>query len=199
MNRNDFTLLARVPVDSGQLLLVDPCYIDGRWRYEPFEDIRKYRHKVTGKVLQYRVDFERYDDPIAHYDGLTMNELVDTGEWEQVPVPVPSGLSYNSISRTTVNEDGGNVTELAAAFRTGYGDGYYPVLVRRDKDGRIMQVLIDFSGEPAGKGVSTADLVHQLALATAALENPGDLSEEEKQHLVEDCELVLEQAREMAE
>lgn len=141
--KDDFTLIGHAPVDSGQLMLVDPSYIDSNWRYERFQDTRRYRHKVTGAVLQYGVHFGRYDDPILSCECMSMNQLLETGAWEEEFVPVPGGLSYNSVSRTTVNSDSGEV-ECAVAFRTGWGDGNYPVFARRNKDGRIAEVRIVF-------------------------------------------------------
>lgn len=35
---------------------------------------------------------------------------------------------------------------LGVVTNTGYGDGFYPVYVKRGEEGRIMQVLIDFEG-----------------------------------------------------
>lgn len=145
----DFEPLGTVHVDSGQLLLIDPCYIDDTWVEEPFEDIRQFRHKESGRMLEYRVDFAKFNAPIQAEGGKTMNDLLATGEWELIEQPMPDGLSYNSVSRTTQNRNGGGtVAMLAAAFSTGYGDGVYQVYVRRGKgedEGRIMQVLIDFT------------------------------------------------------
>jgi len=72
-----------------------------------------------------------------------MNQLLKTSDWSRMEDPISEGLNYNSVSRTSRN-GGGQVTGLAAAFSTGYGDGEYPVKVRRNAEGRIMQVLIDF-------------------------------------------------------
>lgn len=73
-------LIGHVGVDSGQLLLCDPCYIDSQWVKEDFEDFRMYEHKTTQDRLQYLVDFNNYQTPIEKYDGKNMNELIATGE-----------------------------------------------------------------------------------------------------------------------
>lgn len=36
---------------------------------------------------------------------------------------------------------------LGVAVRTGYGDGEYPVSIRRDEDGRVAEVRVVFVGE----------------------------------------------------
>jgi hypothetical protein len=35
----------------------------------------------------------------------------------------------------------------AVVFNTGYGDGYYPVYVKYNEDGRVVKVVIDFEGD----------------------------------------------------
>ena len=76
-------LIGHVAVDSGQLLLCDPSYIDSEWEKEDFEDIRIYKHKGTSDTLQYRKDFANYEQVIPKY-GQTMNQLNATGEWEEM-------------------------------------------------------------------------------------------------------------------
>ena len=56
--------------------------------------------------------------------------------------------SYHGISATTITLNAGEVGDgMAVAFSTGYGDGYYPVFIEQDDDGRIMKVVIDFAGD----------------------------------------------------
>lgn len=144
---NEWELLGHAAVDSGQLLLIDPAYIDRRWQYREFRDIRIYENKHTGDRLQYRVHFGNYQDPIARYGNLTMNELNETGDWFSVPPPQATGLNYDSVTRTTLEKERGGQIDLGVAFSTGWGDGNYPVHVKRNEDGRIMQVLINFGDE----------------------------------------------------
>ncbi|MBB5546529.1 hypothetical protein A8H39_00110 [Paraburkholderia fungorum] len=137
--------IGEVPVDSGQVMLVDPTYIDSNWQDKPFEDIRQYRHKESGKVLQYRKDFPHYEAVIQEF-GQTMNQLNATGEWDLLEQPVPNELSYNAACRATGQQArGGAFGGLATAVGTAYGDGEYPVFVQRDEYGRILRVMIDFT------------------------------------------------------
>ena len=56
--------------------------------------------------------------------------------------------SYHGISATTLNLNAGEIADgMAVAFSTGYGDGYYPVFVEQNEDGRVMKVVIDFDGD----------------------------------------------------
>jgi hypothetical protein len=91
---NRFVLAGKIPVDSGQIMLVDPCYI--------------------------RKDFEsEYNDKPA--------------------------LNYAGACKATLSKDScGVFAKIAFATSSGYGDGLYPVYVKRTPDGRIAEVKIKF-------------------------------------------------------
>ena len=148
-------LIGHVGVDSGQLLLCDPCYIDSQWEKEDFEDFRTYQHKDTGNELTYRIDFRNYQDPIEAYSGKNMNELIATGEWEEIPAP-PSvhEFSYNACAKTTLSDDGHGQLNYKAghpgvgvAFSTAFGDGMYPVVAHYHSDGTLRSVEVVFQND----------------------------------------------------
>jgi hypothetical protein len=138
-------------VDSGQLMICDPCYIDSQWEKEDFGDVRVYKHKETGDTLQYRKDFENFESFIPKY-GKTMNQLNETGEWEKMAMPKPeNGFSYNACCKATLDtpdragrlkfkmgHDGAGV-----AFSTAWGDGYYPVF-KVFENGEFVGVTVKF-------------------------------------------------------
>ena len=149
-------LIGHVGVDSGQLLLYDPCYIDSQWVKEDFEDFRSYQHKDTGKELTYRIDFRNYAEPIEIYGGKNMNELIATGEWEEVPdiKGAVNPFSYNACAKATLSEDGHgelrfNLGHVGAgvAFSTAFGDGMYPVVANYMDDGSLRSVEVIFQDE----------------------------------------------------
>jgi hypothetical protein len=149
-------LIGHVGVDSGQLLLCDPCYIDSQWVKEDFEDFRSYQHKDTGKELTYRIDFRNYAEPIEIYGGKNMNELIATGEWEKVPdiKGAVNPFSYNACAKATLSEDGHgelrfNLGHVGAgvAFSTAFGDGMYPVIAHYMDDGTLRSVEVIFQNE----------------------------------------------------
>lgn len=151
----ELRLIGHVGVDSGQLLLCDPCYIDSEWKKEDFEDVRVYRHKTTGDILQYRVDFANYEEVIPGYEK-TMNQLNATGEWEQETDyhSVKHPFSYNACAKATLSDEGHgqlNYTMghpgVGVAFRTAWGDGIYPVYAVYDDDGSLLKVEVVFQGE----------------------------------------------------
>ena len=55
-------LIGHVAVDSGQLMICDPGYIDSQWENEDFEDVRVYKNKHTSKTLTYGKDFKNYEE-----------------------------------------------------------------------------------------------------------------------------------------
>jgi len=148
-------LIGHVGVDSGQLLLCDPCYIDSQWMKEDFEDFRAYQHKDTKNELTYRIDFRNYAEPIESYGGKNMNELIETGEWEEVPRPdVTHPFSYNACAHATLSEDGHGQLYynhgrpgVGVAFSTAFGDGTYPVLAHYHSDGTLRSVEVVFQND----------------------------------------------------
>ena len=149
-------LIGHVGVDSGQLLLCDPCYIDSQWVKEDFEDNRIYEHYMTNDQLKYRVDFQNYMSPIEKYDGKNMNQLLETGEWRERPGEnLPQNpFSYNACAKATLSEDGHGELKFnlghagaGVAFSTAFGDGMYPVVAHYMEDGTLRSVEVLFQDD----------------------------------------------------
>jgi hypothetical protein len=148
-------LIGHVGVDSGQLLLCDPCYIDSEWTVEDFDDLRKYQHKDTKRVLQYLKDFVNYQEPMEEFGDKNMNQLLATGEWEELPYGPPKHqFSYNACAKATLSEDGHGQLNynlghpgVGVAFSTAFGDGYYPVYAHYDAEGILKSVEVLFQEE----------------------------------------------------
>ncbi len=141
--------MGSIAVDSGQLLISDPCYIDSEWEQENFEDIRIYKNKKTGDTLQYRKDFSNYEQVIEKY-GKTMNQLNETNEWVSVKEhPVKNPFSYNACARKTLSKEGFGELNFkmghsgaGLAFATTIGDGHFPVYGKFNDDGILDSVII---------------------------------------------------------
>lgn len=160
-------LLGHVGVDSGQLIICDPCYIDSEWMQEDFKDIRIHKHKKTGRLFAYNSSTEtnyhikslnKINEFFDHYEkktstGKTMNEMLINKEMSEC-LPVPEKLktighfSYAGSCETT----GANKHQLnfkkghpgvAVAFNSGYGDGLYPIYGTFNTEGRCLKVEID--------------------------------------------------------
>jgi hypothetical protein len=147
--------LGTVGVDSGQLLLTDPCYIDGEWEDEPFVTNRIYEDSETGTIIRWNVDFIRYDEPLAPYDQ-TPEKLIANGRLVKIPMPVPDKFpySYNGACQATLSAGFGELTYSSGhagagvAFATGWGDGFYNVFGEKH-DGRIVRVYVNLGADPA--------------------------------------------------
>lgn len=152
--------IGEVGVDSGQLLVCDPCYIKSEWKTtEDFCGYDTLRDTKTGKLWSYgkvkgATQFPgNYGEPIPECDNLTPNELAESGRWVVVSKPPPSGeFSYNGCCEATLsNESAGQLrfklghAGAGVAFSSGYGDGCYPVYATYNKEGRIVKVEIIMS------------------------------------------------------
>jgi hypothetical protein len=143
--------IGHVGVDSGQLLMCDPCYIDSEWSKEDFTDIRVYEHKDTKEKLQYMVDFPHYEAEISKY-GKNMNELLKTGEWLDVPATDSEfPFSYNACCKATLSDNGHGQLNyklghpgVGVAFSTAFGDGVYPVYAIYSAAGVLKSVTVEF-------------------------------------------------------
>ncbi len=145
MPRKKEVYMGSVNVDSGQLVICDPGYIDSQWKEEDFEDIRIYENIDTGDTLQYRIDFDNYESLIEKYDNQTMNQLLRTGKWKLVEnFSYENPFSYNACSQTTLSNDGFGELGLgiAVTLSTTVGDGCYPVYGKFNDDGILDSVII---------------------------------------------------------
>jgi hypothetical protein len=150
-------VVGQVGVDSGQVMICDPCYIESEWKQEEFEDYRPYIVMFHG--VESRVDMGlmlqngiNYNTPLKQYENTSMNELIKEGLAKEVMVPPTGVFSYNGACKATSSKDQGGQLNYkmghagaGVAVRTGYGDGLYPVTVAYDqKTGRVRKVTVDF-------------------------------------------------------
>lgn len=149
--------LGIVGVDSGQVMICDPCYIPSQWKDKEFEDVRPYINVETKEVLSYPTDFPNFEAIIPKYEK-NMNRLVREGIFikkEQDEEEIDNSFSYNGCCKQTLeNESGGGqlVYEMGhagagVASRTRHGDGSYEVYAVKDEDGNTKQLIIDFGYE----------------------------------------------------
>jgi hypothetical protein len=147
-------VIGEVAVDSGQILVCDPGYIDEQWKLEDCSFDRKHKH-IDGTILQYRVDFENYGVIIPKY-GKTMNQIIKDKEAIEMPEsPAEHPFSYNACCKKTCNDDedknNGQLNfemgyaGVGVVTSSGYGDGIYPVVADiDDKTGRVKSITVVF-------------------------------------------------------
>ena len=131
-------------VDSGQVLIVDPCYLTD-WENDDLVQIRGIRK--GDKDYRYGKDFQSYDDPLKEEGDRTPNELVRQG-WEFYSEYPKSGeFSYSGICHLTSEKNYGQLDHGAVGSSTGWGDGIYPVYAKVNSDGRVEKLIIQFMEE----------------------------------------------------
>lgn len=115
-------LLGEVGVDSGQLMVTDPLYIDAEWQHDINND-------DAAKTAA--------DDPPSHVES----DVAVTGEHPLWP------YSYEGVMATTLSAGYGELAYkmghagAGVVFSTGWGDGVYPVYGELH-EGRILRVFI---------------------------------------------------------
>jgi hypothetical protein len=142
--------IGEVGVDSGQLMVCDPCYIDSEWKREhvKFNETVIFPDGTKEKIVRCSKRwFELIDD-------------INTGKIKVETVIKPkNNFSYCAVCEKTLNIDGHGQLNyeighpgVAVAFNSGLGDGCYPVyakIVELPEWGkRIAEVRIDMLIHP---------------------------------------------------
>ena len=140
--RKDEVLIGHVGVDSGTLVVCDPCYIDSEWEDEDFE-------------LKYKAIHPDGKEEIIEHCSKRWYKLIDDVnegkiKLEDIQTPAKHNFSYNAVSKATLKDEGYGQLNfkmghpgVAVAFRSGIGDGYYPIYAK----------IVDL-GEPLGKRIA---------------------------------------------
>lgn len=142
--------MGMVSVDSGQLMITDPYYINSEWQNDEFEDGRLLRDTETGDIYQFRKDFSNYEEKIAGFDQ-TVNELIASGRLETIEIDNTGKInfSYAGACYATMSEKGYGEMPFrlghkgaGIAVTTVMGDGMYPVYAEK-YDGKIVRVYFN--------------------------------------------------------
>lgn len=151
--RSAWTKLGEVMVDSGQLMIVDPCYIQSHWIDREYLDIRLFRNKQE-KIFAYDTVavrdllreegleaelFQNFQSTLS--TGKTPAVHIEVGDWTELEIKDDS-FSYNGVSHKSPLPYKEIQNGLALSFDSGYGDGVYGVYGRFDKNDRIVEVRI---------------------------------------------------------
>lgn len=147
-------LIGHIGVDSGQVMIVDPCYL-AQWEDNEFNYKTGIRNKKTGRIICCWDNVEgvgviRWDSPLPEFDNKSMNELAeDVENWEKYDVyPDKGQFNYSGVCAITCQDTHGEIgMSTAVASSTYMGDGCYPVYAIKDDRGRVKKLIIDFYGE----------------------------------------------------
>lgn len=157
-------LIGHVGVDSGQLILIDPCYVDSQWRSTGkinavkfwgigMDAVAEKLRKTFGMhvIVEKRVCLILLK---PGWDPKTMVEHVEivakTMDEPVVCAPVEENTYSNVCGLTGSEQRAGALPYvmghegLLVAFSTGYGDGLYPVFATYNEEGRIARVTVEF-------------------------------------------------------
>ena len=132
-------LLGCVGVDSGQLMVCDPTYIDHEWQHTHDEDfmsaiseLSQYRDTETGEIFQHPMNWDA-----IYRNGKTYNEAYADGLFEEyIPDSVKEiakHFSYAGCCANTLHGFGGQLhypkghAGAGVVFSSGLGDGIYEV------------------------------------------------------------------------
>jgi len=168
--------LGVVGVDSGQLMVCDPTYIDSEWiagqppsGHDAVILTDKGKKKFPGdKDWSWRFgnpdSYGDYATPQPGFNNLSVNDLIEMGFAKHLPSPVKEEFSYRGCCDASRSEEGGKGLPyklghegVAVAFSSGYGDGTYEVWGKANHEGRIIEVRIlmdneDIFNEITGRG-----------------------------------------------
>jgi hypothetical protein len=140
-----------VGVDSGQLVITDPCYIDSQWEKEEFNDNTEYIFVFPdGKEEKVEHCSERWFELI---DDVNSGKI-KLKEKRHPPNP-EHPFSYNACCQETLQKSFGQLLfkmgheGVGVVFNSGIGDGVYPVYAffknigtNKEPDFRIAEVRI---------------------------------------------------------
>lgn len=149
MGEPEIVMLGEVGVDSGQLLVTDPCYIDSEWEYEPHPNEWRLRDTATGNELTVLWEREVLDSEYLNL-GITISEAFDQGRLVALPDEHegPFRYTYDGSCKATSGEGFGELvfkkghTGAGVAFSTAFGDGIYPIFGEK-RGGRIVRAYVN--------------------------------------------------------
>jgi hypothetical protein len=122
-----------VGVDSGQLLITDPCYIDSEWKHEDFENATDF----------YFIFLDGKEEKVEHCSERWF-ELIDRANAGEIKLEerfnsmkkAKHNFSYNAISQENIKKQFAQLNYelghagIGVAFNSGLGDGVYPVYAK---------------------------------------------------------------------
>lgn len=141
--------LGVVGVDSGQLMITDPCYVDSDWQAQQKQALTAYSDVHTGRVYRHWEDFQRFDKGADGLEG-TVQQNIESGRLVKLAIEPesPFPYSYRGACNATLTGGFGELhyrkghSGAGVVFATAWGDGEYPVY-GEIIDGHIVRVYVN--------------------------------------------------------
>lgn len=121
-------VIGSIGVDSGQVFIVDPCYLkhaeqgNGQWNLD-------WKEEIVGVDEDGNTEVRRY--PVSKNDPTLDNKQ----------------NFYTKVCEANKDGYGGAEVELGVVMGTTHGDGEYAVEGIYDDDGQFLGIFIDFHGQ----------------------------------------------------
>jgi len=123
-----------VGVDSGQLMVCDPAYIDGEWAEEEVNYQDKWIDTRTNEAVISPRKLEGKTFESEYKDGMTYNEAIAKGFLERLPEEIVAGkFSYDGCCRSKRDKRYAQLNYkmghpgVGVVFDSGFGDESYGV------------------------------------------------------------------------
>lgn len=121
----EWVLMGSVMVDSGQLLITDPCYLkDWKGNEVNFKD--KIRDTLTNEEIDSPRKVEGITYESIYKDGLTYNQAIKAGRLVEIPEET-NEYSYDGCCKKRNNHFVDLENGAGICFSSGFGDGCYEV------------------------------------------------------------------------
>ena len=118
-------LIGKIGVDSGLIMIVDPCYLNDVMRWNPKKILE------IAEEMEKKGEYER-----AHNSRRIAKEKTElqniSSNWDQ----------FCSDREIVKNEPTAYASGIVTPTR--FGDGEYPVYITKDSDGRVQKMEIIF-------------------------------------------------------
>ena len=142
--------IGEIGVDSGQLMLVDPCYL-AKWKDDSFNYKVGIRNKHNGREVFCWEKVEGvgvidWQTPLPEFQGECMNSLADDkANWEMVKnYPDAGTFTYSGACGVSASL-GHGVLDGGMGFvtKTRYGDGMREVYGEFDENNKLTKIIIN--------------------------------------------------------
>lgn len=157
--KTKYELAGRIAVDTGKILISDPEYVESLWIRgteppgHPLMTLTAKGRRMFPKApapQKWPFPWGNYDAPSPNHGGLSVNEMRDRGLMEEAQRDPTGEYSLNGACLAVDTRVAGQLSNdigvpLGVVTNTGYGDGIYPVYIRRNKDGRVAELVIKFT------------------------------------------------------